>query len=295
MAAIDRIILDPAQWLEAQTRHEGAAHERTAAHLARRAAQRRHPVYDFLFEYYPVRPAHLKRWHPGAGVLLHDPEGLAPHRRWRDYRVMDGDLVGVDVDSHHARRGESLAYMRHLLVSSGANPAHFDCFGLHEWAMCYRGGQRHDLPLRLGQAGTDEVVESHRIRCRHYDAYRFFTEPARPLNLTVLTRVDQPATDQSGCVHVNMDLYKWCAKLGPLVPGELFLDCFDLAVDARTLDMEASPYDCRGLGFGVVAIETPEGKAEYVERQRALAARGEVLRARLVDAIDTADDIRLMT
>lgn len=57
-----------------------------------------------------------------------------------------------------------------------------------------------------------------------------------------------------------MDLFKWALKLGPLVPGELLLDCFELAKDARRLDMEASPYDCRELGFDIVPVETTEEK-----------------------------------
>ena len=87
-----------------------------------------------------------------------------------------------------------------------------------------------------------------------------------------------------------MDLYKWALKLGPLVPGELFLDCFELAARARRLDMEASPYDCRELGFDVVAVETAEGKAEYVARQRALAQAAAPLRARLVATVEAALD-----
>lgn len=79
----------------------------------------------------------------------------------------------------------------------------------------------------------------------------------------------------------------------PLVPGEVFLDALDLAVDARVLDMEASPYDCRAWGFGVVAIETPEGKAEYVHRQRALAQRAEPIRQRLVGLIEQAQATKL--
>lgn len=86
-----------------------------------------------------------------------------------------------------------------------------------------------------------------------------------------MTREGQPDSDQAGCVHATMDLYKWAWKLGPLVPGELFIETLELAIEARTLDMEASPYDCRGWGFGVVPIETAAGKAEYVERQRGLA------------------------
>ena len=36
--------------------------------------QRKHPVYDFLFEYYSYRPSYLMRWSPGVGVRL---EGAA--------------------------------------------------------------------------------------------------------------------------------------------------------------------------------------------------------------------------
>ena len=66
------------------------------------------------------------------------------------------------------------------------------------------------------------------------------------------------------------------------MPGELALDCFELARDVRLLDMQASPYDLAAYGQPAVAIETPEGKAEYVARQRELAARAADLRARLL-------------
>jgi hypothetical protein len=79
-----------------------------------------------------------------------------------------------------------------------------------------------------------------------------------------------------------MDLYKWAYKLGPAVPGDLLLDCLVLAADVRVLDMRASPYDLRDDGYEPVAIETPEGKAEYVAAQRGFAGRGADLRARLL-------------
>lgn len=276
--------LDEPTWRRRQAEHHRRAEGLTAEHLARRFRGEKHPVLDFLFEYYPVRPAHLRRWHPGVGVgLAGEPE----HTGWRDYH-RHGDLVTLDLPGFLARRGGSVDYIRELLSRTATNPAHFDCFGLHEWAMVYRSDSpRHDLPLRLGAAGTDEVVEKHRIRCTHYDAFRFFTAPARPLNLKVLHRADQADNDQAGCVHATMDLYKWAAKLGPLVPGELFLDTFELARDARILDMEASPYDVRGHGFGVVPIETPAGKAEYIARQRELSRRAEPLRNRLLTLLAT--------
>jgi len=81
-----------------------------------------------------------------------------------------------------------------------------------------------------------------------------------------------------------MDVYKWAMKLGPLVPGEVLLDAFELARDIRLLDMQASPYDMRPWGAEPVRIETAEGKAEYVRRQRAFAERSNALRARVLGA-----------
>ena len=77
-----------------------------------------------------------------------------------------------------------LASVRGLLAATAGRTPTLGCFGLHEWAMVYRHADetRHDWPLRLGRAGTDEVVESHRIACSHFDAFRFFTDTARPLN-----------------------------------------------------------------------------------------------------------------
>jgi hypothetical protein len=137
------------------------------------------------------------------------------------------------------------------------------------------------MPCRCGWAGTDAVVEAHPVRCTHFDAFRFFTPDAVPLNRLQPTRASQVALEQPGCLHASMDLHKWALKLGPAVPGDLALDCFDLARDVRRLDMQASPYDLAALGEAPVAIETAEGKAEYVTRQRGFAERAAGLRARL--------------
>jgi hypothetical protein len=172
-----------------------------------------------------------------------------------------------------------------MLRRTASRPGQFGCFGLHEWAMVYRADEhRHPVPLRLGRAGTDAVVESHDLRCTHFDAFRFFTPEAVPRNRTALTRDDQPLFEQPGCLHAGMDLYKWAVKLGPLVPGELLLDTFELARDIRLLDMQAAPYDLSAWDVEPVPIETPEGKAEYVRRQRGFAERGAALRSALLDA-----------
>ncbi len=87
--------------------------------------------------------------------------------------------------------------------------------------------RRHlDRPLRLGQAGTDEVVRAHQIKCTHYDAFRFFTPQARPRNAMQPDLASRVDLEQPGCLHASMDIYKWAYKLIPVVPSDLLLDAF---------------------------------------------------------------------
>lgn len=282
------LVLDAVTWQARAEQHAARADTLTAGHRERRARGEKHAIEDFLFEYYPAKPAQLRRWHPGAGVALADAAD-APHAGWRWYRVHPDGTVGLDVAAFLADRGDTARYVRGLIGATAARPAATGCFGLHEWAMVYREGDdahRHALPLRLGGAGTDQVVESHRIRCTHIDAFRFFTPSAVPLNTLQPSRETQVAMEQPGCLHANMDLYKWALKLGPAVPGDLLLDAFALAREIRVVDMQASPYDVSSYGLEPIAIETPDGKADYVRRQRGFAAASQALRARLLAACD---------
>ncbi|KZE41656.1 hypothetical protein [Microbacterium sp. T32] len=279
--------LSRTEWTERAEAHAERADALTAAHRARAARGQKHPVEDFLFTYYSYKPAILRRWHPGPGVVLADADERAA---WRWYRPIAG---GVEVDAEAFRRDRGSLYrgVVNLLRATAARPAQFGCFGLHEWAMAYRTEDvRHAVPLRLGSDGTDAVVESHDLKCTHFDAFRFFTPDAVPRNRTALSRDLQVDVEQPGCLHAGMDVYKWAVKLGPLVPGEILLDAFELARDIRTLDMEASPYDLTDWGYSPVPIETPEGKARYVARQRALSERSQALRAALVAAVTGGDD-----
>ncbi|MGY1808596.1 3-methyladenine DNA glycosylase [Blastococcus sp. SYSU D00669] len=275
-------------WQERSRAHAERADALTAGHRARKATGDRHAVEDFLFEYYSTRPSLLRRWHPGAGVVLEPADGgPAPHADWRWYATGDDGAVRLHVAAFVTDRGDTVRFVHRLLSATAARPVHTGCFGLHEWAMVYRqDGHRHPLPLRLGQAGTDAVVEAHPVRCSHFDAFRFFTPAAVPLNRLQPTRATQVDLEQPGCLHASMDLHKWAGKLTPAVPGELALDCFELARDVRLLDMQASPYDLSSYGQPAVAVETAEGKAEYVRRQRAFAARAAELRERLVAVCD---------
>jgi hypothetical protein len=275
--------LPRAEWLGRERAHQARADALTAEHRERAARGEKHPVWDFLFTYYSYKPAQLRRWHPGAGIELQEaPERLT----WRWYSPGATEAGAIPDAAVFAREKADLAgLIERMLRRTASRPGQFGCFGLHEWAMVYRADEhRHPVPLRLGQAGTDLVVESHDLRCTHFDAFRFFTPAAVPRNRTELTRDDQPLFEQPGCLHAGMDLYKWAVKLGPLVPGELLLDAFELARDIRLLDMQAAPYDLAPWGVVPVPIETAEGKAEYVRQQRGFAERGTRLRSELLHA-----------
>ena len=276
------LVLDEAEWTARRDAHEARVDPWLRPHLERRREHVSHPVEDFLFTYYSHRPAALRRWHPGYGVGL---EGGSSYASLTGY-VDRAGVATVSPDLVVARR-PLLTALRTLLSATAARPAQLGCLGMHEWAMVYRqpaAEVRHaDWPLRLGGAGTDAVVESHRIGCTHFDAFRFFTEAARPLNTVLPRHDDRPAFEQPGCLHAGMDLYKHAYRLSPLVPSELVADCFELARDIRVLDMRASPYDLSGLGLEPVRVETVEGKQEYVAAQRDFAARGAPLRQRLLD------------
>ena len=271
---------------------------RAAAHLARArthtgpARERRdrglpHPVLDFLFEYYPFPLALLEKWHPGIGVALEwgRPELPKPFTD-RCYRLEDGMLL-ADVGKISPKQRMRFRWILELLESTRGRAPNFGCHGLHEWAMVYGGGEvRHEktLRLRLPQAEIDALVASRPVCCSHHDAFRFFAAGARAFNRLRPDADNRILLEQPGCLHANMDLYKWAAKAMPWVGSELLLDCFELALALRNLDMRASPYDLRDWGLGPVCIETPEGRGIYESEQRHLAALAVPLRERLIAA-----------
>jgi hypothetical protein len=277
------VTLSLAEWTSYADAHRARVDKLVADHLDRRKRREAHPVEDFLFTYYPTRPNQLRVWHPGPGVRLLE---ATEYDGRRGYTYADGAAFLDPAEVR--RRAESITWIRRLLAATADRQPQFGCFGLHEWAMVYRTtAVRHEKwPLRLGAEGTDRVVESHKIACSHFDAFRFFTAPARGLNVLQPTRESQPLMEQGGCLHANMDLYKWASKLMPFTPSSLLMDCFELARDIRTLDMRASPYDLSALGYSPVPIETPAGKAEYAATQREFAGRARPLRLQLVALCD---------
>ncbi|MBS1698672.1 MAG: hypothetical protein JST25_09765, partial [Actinobacteria bacterium] len=141
--------LDRTDWMARAAAHAERADALTAEHRARQARREKHPVHDFLFTYYGYKPGQLRRWHPGAGVVLED---AAERAQWRWYSPVPGSgsaSFAPDAAAYAADKPE-LARLVHLMLSrTAARPGQFGCFGLHEWAMVYRTPEhRHEVPLR---------------------------------------------------------------------------------------------------------------------------------------------------
>src|SRR5690606_25033288 len=144
-------VLPCAEWQAREFAHSERADALTADHRVRAQRGEKHPIEDFLFTYYPFKPRLLRRWHPGAGVVLTDAAG---HDRadWRWYREAPGGIE-VDASAFLEAKGASVDFIEKLLRRTAARVSQFGCFGLHEWAMVYRQEEiRHAVPLRLGQA-----------------------------------------------------------------------------------------------------------------------------------------------
>ena len=281
-----QVVLGPAEWRARRAAHEARADRLVEARRSRAQKGERDPVEDFLFTYYPFRFAAVRRWTPGAGIALAEADELVADRRF--LRGADGLIRVALPDAAQAGR---LDFSLRLCRAVATRAAFHGCFGLHEWAMVYGQAEqrRHGAwPLRLGAEGTDAVVRSMPVRCTHYDAFRFFTPGARPLNKLAPTLEARVDNEQPGCVHVTMDLFKWAMKAQPWVSAELAADAFELAHVARTVDMRASPYDFSAIGLKPIAIETAEGRSEYETEQRRLSALAEPVRARLIAELERA-------
>jgi hypothetical protein len=279
----DPAVLSRADWQARREAHARLLEPRVAPQMDRRSAHRPHPVYDFLFTYYSFRPLSLLAWSPGIGVTLEDAgegefalPGLA----------VQGGSARLDPEAFPVRRRDAAAWILRLLETTASHPPVFGCHGLHEWAMVYEAGAvRHEAyPLRMAPDELKRFVDSQAVCCSHFDAFRFFTEKARPLNAQQPSRDSRMELEQRGCVHVTMDLYKWAYKFWPWIPSDNVREAFLLAWDARELDMRASPYDLRGIGFEPVRIETPGGREEYRTAQQELARRAVPVRERLAAA-----------
>jgi hypothetical protein len=289
-AATHVLLLDQETWTQLARAHHDRVDSWVGDRLTRRARGEKHPVDDFLFDYYPFSPARLRRWHPGAAARL---QGRAtevlqtPGFIHSDHQTF---FAAPHLPANVKRRlATDVPSIQRLIENVDSRPARFGCFGLHEWAMVLgldADQVRHSSwPLRVTPDQIRQTIDDAGLRCTHFDAFRFFTSEAIPLNPKTLTRENQVDTDQAGCLHVGMDLYKYAMRLQPLVSMDLVADAFALARDARTLDMQGAPYDLSELAITPIALETVAGRAEFARRQRDHAQRSRVVRRQLIEVV----------
>ena len=273
------------EWRNRQDAHAARVEPWVRPRLERKFVGEKHPVDDFLFDYYPYSIGKLQAWHPGFGVIL---EGNAEEFLLnKDYIHTD---VGVTLNPEGiVKRKPRVDLAITILQNTTTKPPLFHCLGMHEWAMVYNikpNEVRHEsYALRLSPKEIADLVDEVGLRCTHFDAFRFFTQDSIPLNVIAPTRASQPENEQPGCVHATMDLYKYAMWANPYLPSEFVADCFSLARTARTLDMQASPYDLRELGYEPILMETHEGRTEYIKRQQELHLRGAQLRLKLLSQL----------
>ncbi len=269
------------EWQQQKADHEQQISELIDDYLERRSHQQKDPVMDFLFEYYAFRPSHLKRWSPGLGSLLLDSSA----RDWPfDEMASVGGDCYLDVEDFDRARTSSIKWILDVLQQSAQRKPSFGCFGMHEWAMVYKADHlRHDyLSLRMEKEELAEFVESRPLVCTHFDAFRFFTDEAKPQNKHDLNRDNFAEMEQPGCLHTNMDLYKWAFKMYPWISSNTIRKAFTLAIDTRIMDMRASPYDLRERGLEPIKIETDAGRKEYMKKQMAIYERSQPIRQQLI-------------
>jgi hypothetical protein len=273
--SLDQLALK--EWKSLKNKYESQMEPWVEAFRQRRISRQKHPVHDFLFEYYQCKRRLIAEWHPPINVILIGDEAI----KFLTDKSYTKQLNGIFLDptSISSKLLSSLNWIGRLIEAALARRSQHHCYGLHEWAMVYKSERiRHEnTPLRLSPQKIEKVIESHSIYCTHYDAFRFFTESAKPINTIQPSHEDRRVNEQFGCVHFNMDLFKWCYKLHPWISSELLLECFQLAVKARELDMRASPYDLREYGYDPICIETSAGRAHYQEHQKHIGDAGRIL------------------
>jgi len=278
-------ILPREDWQGRALTHRTAVEKITVPMRDRKSRHEKHPVYDFLHTYYSYPLGRLEKWHPGTGVFLEDDPGAEFSTKF--YRRED-DRAWIDPSKLNKNGRQRLTWIHQLLTLTQSRPPNFACHGLHEWAMVFSGSDvrhRESTPLRLPQAEIDELVSSRPICCSHFDAFRFFAPAAINLNRLSPTLHTREEHEQPGCIHANMDLYKWAYKSSPWISSDLLRKTLFFAIEAREIDMRASPYDLAGYGYEAIPIETPAGRRNYEQAQMELYKKGLILRRQLVEAL----------
>mmetsp|Transcript_17449 Transcript_17449/g.28174 ORF Transcript_17449/g.28174 Transcript_17449/m.28174 type:complete len:315 (+) Transcript_17449:174-1118(+) len=256
------------------------------------------PIFNFLKLYYRIKgPKELRRlmrWSPGFGAQVHgvDPRGDKDliQLKWTQ---TEGDRVLFKVPEKGLK---SLQQWEMVLRRTMENKPVLNCFGMHEWAMVYASSesskfQSEVMDFRVSQREINELVVSKGVNCTHFDAYRFFSPDAFDFSkhghlMKTCDRATGQQLENPACIHTAMDTFKVAYKFYPLINSELLLESLELSIDARRIDVRASPYDPSKFGLEPIKVETVDGRREYQIAQRNLLDRSQRLRGKLLKALD---------
>ena len=274
-------------WTSLAKKHAELVGPFADAYVKRRSLRQKHPVHDFLFTYYNCSPLKLKQWVPSIDESVDFPSDFFENYAWlsESWFKREESRLFLDRNRINAHTYGLASFVSNLCSQILTRPPRFGCFGLHEWAMVYKSSseeiRHHGYRLRLSPKELANFVENHTICCTHYDAYRFFTKEAQPLN-TLNPRLEtRLEMEQGGCLHANMDVYKWATKLWPWIGSDFIARAFFLALEGRELDMRASPYDLTDDGYAPLCIETEEGRKQYQREQQLYSEKTTPLRKEL--------------
>ena len=206
-----------------------------------------HPIYNFFSTYYRHLPSALRTYSPGIGVMVSTESA-------DDYKVdlpKKGRVAYNDscviFDPRSAKFNENqintLKKTLRVLEATSMRPPNFHCYNLHEWAMLYSKSKpfvTQSLPLRksLSNKIIREVVETLGPTCTHYDAFRFFSEDAKPLNSSLplssklASEIPLTRNNEEALEHFKQLLKKELSRLESDFPG------FDIAL---TRDWHGAP------------------------------------------------------
>ena len=255
----------------------------------------KHPIYNFLHTYYQYSFKAIELYSPGINIILQDAYGdnginELVSNKYCKYLNNDVYYTPSCIPSTTKKEKQHITFLKHnhnILRKTHQRSPFFGCFGMHEWAMVYdpdysstttttataeymnKYKQQKYLNFRISQSIINNVVSNSNLRCTHFDAWRFFQDDARIQNKHHLERYNQEEYEQPGCIHANMDLFKCATDIYPLIPSTLLLSCLELAINSRTIDMRASPYDVSSYSGceDAIEIETNIGRQLYIKEQ----------------------------
>ena len=274
-----KTVLERSEWILRADAHRRRVRDLLGGIFYDREVHDKHPIYNFIFNYYRFRPHRtIERYSPGLdfGLKNESDDDESLYLPSSKYLSMNDGCTEIDpVKSLNEKSVTRIRNLHTLLEIVQRRPPNFSCFGVHEFAMLYSGArhsyyQKNVLKLRMTQREIDSIVERAPITCTHFDATRHFPE-------TIASRVKtspslRTKNEQAGCVHTNLDLFKYALRLFPFASSELVADALELAIRARELDMRASPYDLSSVDvtelrydfdLTPILIETESGRTKF--------------------------------